>query len=96
MYINTSVPADNLQGNNPAPVRPGAQAPADSTSVPTAQPGLSANSLELMSSDLPISSEDAAGQSTQAARNSILNQSSLALLAHGQLHPQTVLDLLAQ
>jgi hypothetical protein len=96
MVINSSLSAANLQNDqlsHPKPVTQPANASAVSS---TPAPALSSSAETLAASASEITSDDAAQQSLEFARNSILNQPSLALLAQGRHQPQTVMDLLAQ
>jgi len=96
MVINTSVSAANLQSNQLSPPKPVAQ-PANTSAVRSSSASALPSSAEtLAASTSEITSDDAAQQSLEFARNSILNQPGLALLAQGQHLPQTVMDLLAQ
>jgi hypothetical protein len=96
MVINTSVSSASVLGN-PSPVtKSNVQSNPAGTASSTDSPNLSVNAEDLAAFGSEITTDDAAQQSTDFARNSILNQSSLALLAHGQHQSQTVMDLLAQ
>ena len=93
MVINASVSAASLPAKQITPAKPATQPAA--TSAASAQ-DLSVSSEYLAASSPEITSDDEAQQSTDFAVNSILNQSSIALLAQGQHQSQTVIDLLAQ
>jgi hypothetical protein len=84
MVINTSLPVASPQPAKPSAAKPALPAAGDSSSLAP---------LDLSSSP-EITTLDGARQSQDFARNSILNQSSLALLAQGNLSPDTVYSLL--
>jgi hypothetical protein len=95
MVINTSIPAASLQASPLSNQKTSAQPAATSTDNTSTAQSFSASAEELAAFSQEITSQDGAQQSTDLARNSMLNQSSLALLAQGQHSSQTVLDLLA-
>jgi hypothetical protein len=96
MVINTSV-SPALLPSNPLPVtKSSAQPNPAGAASSTDSPSLSVNAEDLAAFGSELTTDDAAQQSTDFARNSILNQSALTLLAHGQHQSQTVMDLLTQ
>jgi hypothetical protein len=86
MVINSSLPLASPQPAKPSATKPAPPPAGDSSFLAP---------LDLAS--VPeITSPEGAQQGQEFARNSILNQSSLALLAQGKLSAETVYSLLQQ
>jgi hypothetical protein len=96
MVINTSVSAASLQSKPLSAPKPAVRPAASESAAAPATTAVSPGQEALAAFSPEITTPDAAQQSTDFASNSILNQSTLALISHGQLQSQTVMDLLAQ